>query len=292
MKAALTLSLCLAASLAAAASKPLCKLQDRQINESSGLAPAADSDRYFFTHNDSGDKARFFAVGTDGRTLLTVTVPGAKAVDWEDMAGRAAPNGKRYLYLGDIGDNNRVRSSVQVYRVAQPEVDPEQRGRLGTATGVVRYELKYEGGAQNAESLLVSPEGRLYVVTKSGSGSGVYAAPAPLRAEGVNLMRKIASISFLALPATTRTLQDHVRKLLATGGAISPDGKRVVVCTYTDAYEWKIEGDLAAAFRTKPRHIPLPGMKQAEAICYTQDSKAMLAGSEGVGAPVYRLPLP
>ena len=61
--------------------------------------------RLLWAHNDSGDTARVFAVGRDGRDRGTVTVSGATAIDWEDIALGPAPHGKPYLYAGDIGDN-------------------------------------------------------------------------------------------------------------------------------------------------------------------------------------------
>ena len=50
---------------------------------------------------------------------------GATAVDWEDIAAGPGPvSGVAYLYLADIGDNAKARTSVQVYRVREPLVNP------------------------------------------------------------------------------------------------------------------------------------------------------------------------
>src|SRR4051794_35721845 len=80
-------------------SRLLCSFNDPQINESSGIAAAGRSDDYFFTHNDSGDTARIFAVNRQGRTVATLNVPGARNVDWEDVAATHDGRGEPVLLL-------------------------------------------------------------------------------------------------------------------------------------------------------------------------------------------------
>ncbi len=58
---------------------------------------------------------RVFALDRRGRFQREVTVAGAEAVDWEDIAARG-----RTLYVGDIGDNLAARPDVTVYRFAEP----------------------------------------------------------------------------------------------------------------------------------------------------------------------------
>jgi hypothetical protein len=268
----------------------VCRFEDKRINEASGIAAAGRGGGYFFVHNDSGDRPQFFAVSQDGKTLATFRVPGAEAIDWEDMAAGRSEDGTRWLYLGDIGDNNRRRATVQVYKVREPQVDPSRAGVTADTEPAVRYEVKYPDGAQDAETLMVTPGGRLFIVGKSATGSNVYAAPVPLKAGETNTLAKIGAIQFAALPSTPKGVRDHVLKLLATGGAIAPSGDHVTVRTYTDAYEWTVpKGDIGAAFKSRPRHFPLPEMKQGEAITYSTDGKALLTCSEGENAPVYRL---
>ena len=49
-----------------------------------------------------------------GRSIADLDVPGAEAVDWEDMRGRAR---RRSPVLGDIGDNRACARTIDVYRV-------------------------------------------------------------------------------------------------------------------------------------------------------------------------------
>lgn len=271
--------------------KQLGRLQDPAVQESSGVASSSRSDRFFFTHNDSGDSARFFAVDMSGRTVATFQVPGAKNVDWEDMARTRDERGRSVLYFGDIGDNTATRKSIQVYRVEEPEVNPDRPGQARSTGTAEVFTLQYPDGPRDAETLMADPSGRLYLVSKSPAGSTVYAAPHPLVAGKTNRLRPIGSIQFLFLPGGDGGVRTQLRRLLATGGAISPDGKRLVIRTYADAYEWDLPGgDVAAGLKGKARRVPLPAMQQGEAIAYTRDGRGLLTTTEGRKAPFFLVP--
>ncbi len=81
-------------------------------------------------------------------------------------------------------------------------------------------------------------------------------------------------------------------QLLFTAGDISPDGRHVALRTYTDVYEWAVPtgGDLAQAFSSEPAITPLPPTQQGEGLAYDRSGAALLTSSEGVDAPVHRLP--
>src|SRR5687768_689361 len=82
------------------------RIQDAQLNEISGIVESSVHPNVFFVHNDSGDSPRLFAVDRAGRLLaelLLETVP--LVIDAEDIALGPAPDGRRFLYLGDTGNN-------------------------------------------------------------------------------------------------------------------------------------------------------------------------------------------
>ena len=264
-------------------------LRDPEIKEASGISASTRADDLFFIHNDSGDTARFFAVDDHGCTqaVFDLADPGIIANDWEDMARGPEVDGSPTLWFADIGDNAARRTTVSMYRVAEPKVRrressadpavpcPPARARTVPATG---YELAYEDGPHDAEALLVDPRtGRLYIVSKVLTGDAtVYAAPAKLSRKRRNVLTKVATI-----PGLTNV----------TSGDIDPDGSRLVLRTYDAAYEFPIpNGDVVAAFAAPPRQIVLPRMPQGEAITYTRDSSAWVTSSEGAGSVVYRLP--
>ncbi|HEX9969415.1 MAG TPA: hypothetical protein VGB03_04690, partial [Acidimicrobiales bacterium] len=251
----------------------LARFQDPAVAESSGVSASSVSDDVLFTHNDSGDGARFYAVDRGGATVGSFTVAGAAADDWEDMARGLTADGRPALFFADIGDNFRRRPSVTVYEVAEPTLPGD-----GTAELVARHDLRYEDGSHDAETLLVDPRTRdLLVVTKDREGtSGVY------RADG-GLLRRVGEIR---LDRLVRRAGAYAKA--ATAGDVAPDGRRVVVRTPFEAFEWEVgdDGVVAAVART-PRRIPLPQTEQGEAIAYTRDGRSLVTTSEGVGAPVH-----
>jgi hypothetical protein len=244
----------------------LFRFADARITESSGLVAGSRSD-LLFTHNDSGDRARFFAVDRTGRTRATYTLRGVDARDWEDIARGPGST----LWLGDIGDNSSSRDrGLLVHRV------PEPAGTGSAALTPTTYRLRYDDGPKDAEALLVTPQGRVLVVEKTfGSAAGVYASDLPLRPGGaVNLLHRVAEV--------------HVP--MVTGGDLSPDGTRVVLRNYTAAYEWDVAGgDVIKAFGGEPERVPLPGSPQGEGIAYSRDGRSLLTSSEGKGGPVFEL---
>ena len=181
------------------------RLEDQRIFESSGLALSRRHQAVLWTHNDSGGEPALYAVGSDGRTLATLTLAGAEARDWEAMAAGRDDRGRPALFVGDIGDNNGVWPEVAVYRVAEP-------AELRDATvPAARYRLRYADGPHDAEALLVDPRSnRLYVATKEVAGGGLYRAPARLRTGQVNVLRRVARVP-----------------PVVTDGAWLPDGRGV-----------------------------------------------------------------
>lgn len=245
----------------------LCTLRDQRIAESSGLVSSSRDGELLFTHNDSGDTARIFEIDRTCRTRATFALDGVQARDWEDIS--RGPG--RTLWLGDIGDNSSRRTQgVLVHRVPEP----------GPAEGAVRlrpttFRLTYADGPHDAEALLVHPRtGQLLIVTKGFLGGGVYAAPLPLLPSAPNVLRRVGEVGVADV----------------TAGDISPDGSRVVLRSYTTAYEWDVRGDdVVAALGTDPVEIPLPRAPQGEGITYSADGRSLLTSSEGRGAPLQEM---
>ncbi len=267
-------------------------LADERIAESSGIAASSTYSHVFFTHNDSGDTARFFAVGPDGRTIATYDVQGAEAIDWEDMARATVPGREgSFLYVGDIGDNLRRRQDVTVYQLDEPDVDIDRDDVNQSVRPRVVTKLSYEDGPHDAETLFVPSRGQIGVITKELDGrSRVYLAE-PYSDNPT--LRRVATIDFTKIARPYR-ITDYApeSRLSATGGDVSPDGRRLVVRTYIEAFEWDISDGLESGLALKPTRVPLPWTRQGEAIGYTRDGNALLTTSEQVPAPVYLVALP
>lgn len=235
---------------------PAFELTGDRIDESSGLAYGGE---VLFTVNDSGDGPFVYAVDKEsGQTVAVTTYSDHGVRDVEALAGDASR-----LWVGDIGDNQRAREDVAVYRL-RPAVTADR------TVQAERFSLAYPDGAHDAETLLEYPTtGRLYVVTKSPLGGTVYAAPGRLSPDGTNRLREIADVPLI----------------LATGGVFLPDGEHVVLRNYSGAAVYSFPD-----FERVER-VPLPKQRQGEAVT-VDDTGHLYVSSEGGHAPVYRLPLP
>jgi hypothetical protein len=257
-------ALCLAPrAVAGERAEVLLRIGDPRVLESSGLAASRRHAGVLWTHNDSGDAARLFAIGRDGRVLAALRLAGVEARDWEALAVGRDDRGQPALLVGDVGDNLGVWPSVTVYRAAEP-------ARLrDAAVRAERYRLRYPDGPHDAEALLVDPRSnRLYLATKDEAGGSLYQAPAALRGDRVNLLRRVRRV-----PA------------LVTDGAFSPDGRLLVLRDYAAAHVFTASGRRLAT-------VELPLQLQGESIAFSADGRSLLAGSEGAGSEVWRVPLP
>lgn len=241
-------------------------ISSSQVNESSGIAPSRAYAGEYYTHNDSGDRARFFRVGSNGEIRGTYTLRGVLARDWEDMAS-ARIDGKNFLYFGDIGDNDSKYKSVLIYRVEEPNGTGNQE-----ISDFQIYEVTYPGGPRNAETLMVDPKtGDIWIVEKKTGSGSIYRLRKPGKSGKFKFERK-GSISFPDGLAPMRVI---------TGGAVAPDGKHLVLRTYAFAYEFPIPRKMESFLETTCSRVQTPPQVQGEAICYALDSNRLVTTSEG-----------
>lgn len=264
------------------------ELEDRAIDESSGIVASRRNPGLYWTHNDSGDGPFLYAIDGKGGKRGTWRVTGASALDWEDIAaGPGAQPGQSYLYVGDIGDNDKERREIIVYRIAEPVVMPaeaestqDDAEQTEPATAI---RLRYPDGKHDAESLVVHPiSGDLYLLTKTRSASSastIYKLAAPFSTSTINTLEKVGDIRTPGLfPG------------MITGADISPDGTKIILCDYFNAYEASLPDRSGGRFDDIWKQplliIKLGEREQGESVCYRLDGQAILATSEGRHSPL------
>jgi hypothetical protein len=256
------------AAARAATPQRVCTLGDDRLDEISGLAATGAG---YVLMNDGTDLAShrkiFFL---DGRCRVTraVSYP-SRPRDPEDLA--ITPDGT--VWVADIGDNDRSRSSVALWRLPR-----------GARTPTL-YRLAYPDGAHDAEAVVVTPAGRPVIVTKDPLNSGIYAPTGALKAGRTVPMERVG---VCRLSGTgTRNPFGFAGRAVVTGAALSPAGDRVVVRTYADAFEYDVSGGdvVAALTRGRPKTTALPDEPQGESIAYSRDGRSLLTVSETVRQP-------
>lgn len=270
------------------APKQIATLRDDAITESSGLAISQKNLGAFWTLNDSGGGAFVYAFDRQGNKLGAWSVKGAKNLDWEDLAIYVDSNdGESYLLIGDIGNNERARSEGIIYRVIEPKITNADRTssknnpRPTAAAEAIR--ISYPDQRRDAETLMVNQTtGDVYIVSKSLIGKAdIYKLPAPFDSKQKNVLQHIGQIGVPSFAPG-----------FLSGGAISPDGKRMVLTDYFALYEFVLPASAKSfdeIWNAKAEKIAVGERKQGEAVAYSTDGAAIFATSEKRPTPLIEI---
>ncbi len=121
--------------------------------------PAADSGT--FVNAETGDTWSF---GGDPDNV--------QALAWSE--GR--------LWVGDIGDPEAGRDFVVIFRLGPPD---------GDRSTYHAFDFEYEDGARDAQAMLISGRGNIYIVT-TGEDPGIYRAPSEPSRQSMNTLTRVA----------------------------------------------------------------------------------------------------
>ncbi|QNN23909.1 hypothetical protein HED60_17080 [Planctomycetales bacterium ZRK34] len=260
-------------------------LENKAINESSGLAVSRIHRDLYWTHNDSGNAPVLFAIGPNGEDRAMFTLVGLRARDWEDMAS-CTLDGKPYLLIGDVGDNQQTHQHGTLILVPEPDVKDIDHHRRAVIKPERLIHFVYEDGPANCEAIVVdAAAGKVLLIQKVALGAcGVYELPlSPPAAEdeAPNARRMYTA---------KRIGQSWIN--MVTGADLSHDGRRLIISTYGPSYELTRTGDetWADVFKKQPRRVDMPRRRQGESICYDTDGESLLLTSEKRPTPLWYIP--
>ena len=221
-----------------------------QLTEASGLAASRQFPGRLYHINDSGETGKFFITGMDGKDTRSVRINDFEPEDTEALSLGPCPGKDQIscLYIGDIGDNDVKRKSIEIVVV------DEVRNFSPTVKARSRLKLLYPDGPHDAESLAVHPNGDIYILTKEN--------PARLYKANPNAVQQTLT------PVTT--LQPGGKP---TDMTISDDGMRLLVLTYMDAVEYSMD------FKQQQK-IRLNFLQQQESVAYLPGSRSFIYSTE------------
>ncbi len=204
-------------------------LDNAALKEVSGMAASRRHPGVLYVHNDGSEAGTLvYAITEQGDTLATYQLADVEPEDVEAIAvGPGPEQGMHYLYLGDIG-SNEGRSSVEIYRVPEPEAQHQMKTQR--VKDVTTLRLEYPDGKYDAEALMVDSNQDLYIVTKNGKTgeSRVYRKAA---AADSTELEHVATLNFgQGLLGESKAV---------TGGDISAQGTEAVLRTYHSAFLWR-----------------------------------------------------
>lgn len=270
------------------------ELRAADLTEASGMAPSLANPGHYWLHNDSTNEARLFLVDETGDDAGSTHVLQGKNVDWEGMASFDW-NGRSWLLVADVGDNNARRESLTLYFIAEPALPFARRYPVHH-----QLELRFPDGPRDCEAVAVDPLTDSIVLLSKRD-------PIP-RLYTLNLHRAMVS------NAMTASFQGEVRSIPKVDGKsseadptrgpwasqptsmdISRDGRQIAVLTYHAAYVYqRMPGTgLVDTLNGSPAKLPVaPPLIKAEAVSFSLDGRRLLITTEKQPAPMLVATLP
>jgi hypothetical protein len=232
----------------------------RELREASGIAMSSRAPGVFWAHNDSGMPV-LVALEGSGAVRGRVQITGARVEDWEDVSVGPCGAGT-CVYVADIGDNDRIRPNITVYRAPEPAP-----GDRATARADV-LEAVYPDGPHDAEALFVTGPDDIFIVTKTAEErTALYRFPKPLR------------------PGTRARLErvTHVPVDRVTDADASPDGAWVVLRNHDELFLYATRDLLSGS--GMPRRVSLKALKepQGEGVTFGPNGTIHLVGEGNPG---------
>ena len=234
------------------------ELADPRILEASGMAPSRLADNLLWIVNDGGSGAMLFAADTSGRAVARFSVRGAKNKDWEDLAS-FVKNGRSYLLIADVGDNDARRKYCTLYFVEEPAAENNGDSESNVATVVWRTDFTYEDGPRDCESVAVDTvNDRVLLLSKRETVPSLYSLPLGRPGDDSKYRAtRVGKVSQIP-PPTPKDLLDNpifgAYVSRTTAMDIASDGGSALVLTYKCAYWYprKDGGTWETAFSKKP----------------------------------------
>ena len=242
----------------------LVEVEDKKMQELSGIAASANNPGMLWTINDSGNSNEVLLVDQKLKIKLICKLKGITNRDWEDITvGPGPEEGKNYVYVGDIGDNMALFQYKYVYRFEEPTPGKDESIEI---TNFDRITFQLPDKKKDTESLMIDPKTKnLYTISKRENPVHVYEIPYPYSTKDTVTARSIAAIPFTQIVAAD----------------FSPDGKELLMKNYENVYYWVIgNNDLKQVLNEKPFILNYTQEPQGESITFARDGSGFFTISE------------
>lgn len=287
------------------------------INEISGMHALHKSANYGnFVVIDDDISNKVFFIDRDGDTQGEVTLTGLTWADGECVTGYTDPSDDvSYLIIGEIGDNNSVRSPKKLHRFVEPTVtgsniaiaavDYETIECVFPATPTFTSTPGAGGILGDTEALFVDPiDDLIYIFTKREPRPRIYTLPLQDSYTGTQTFTYRGEVheSFVTLENTGPSQVSGGTYTGMTEACISRNGQFVLAKTYTDVYQFWREDTSIPWYTVMQEQTPIvdpnyvglgtgPAQEpQGEAMTFDAEDKGYYTTSEnGAGAvlPIY-----
>jgi len=235
----------------------------KKLEEASGLIASVNNPGYLWSQNDSGNAAEIYLLNDKAEIVMTCVLDGIKNRDWEDITiGPGPEEGKNYLYVAEIGDNEARYPYKVLYRLEEPLLSEEKV----TINKVDTIAIQLSDRVRDTETIMVDPLTKnFYILSKREEPIRLYEIAYPFAADTVT-----------AVELTTLPFKNIV------AACISPDGTEVLLKDYGHIYYWKRNNgeSISALLQTPATNLPYRPEPQGESIAWKLDGTGFYTLSE------------
>lgn len=232
------------------------KLPDK-LKEISGIT-LLPNDTSIYAINDSGNSNEIHVLNQDGEYLKSITIPGTKNIDWEDLTYDDHNN----LYIGDFGNNENDRRDLAIYKVAKLHSDQPVIDKISF---VLEDQKKFppKKSKRNFDiEAFVYVNDHFYLFTKNRSSDF----------DGIVKLYKLKAQSENQIAKLIDTYQfcDDPKDCFISGAAIDKDKNKIALLTYNKVFLLSnFEKD--DFFKGSITKLKLGNRSQKEGICFVND---------------------
>ena len=247
------------------------KLTHSKLKEISGLERSSLHD-IIWSHNDSGGKGIIYGLNDSGKIICNLILKDINNRDWEDIS-YGFIEGKNYIFVGDIGDNDKTYQTKYIYYFEEP---------LNLKDTIIindvnRIEFKYPTSNYDSECLMFDPISKdLIVISKRETNEKVFSISYPYNNNDIVIAEYKTELKI----GSSDNLLSWV-----TAGDISEDGKHILIKNYTNVYYWERGTDLYNTLNGSGQDIvnyKLASEPQGESICWEDNISGFYTVSEEV----------
>ncbi len=242
-------------------------IDNASLKEASGIASSRRNPAILWSHNDSGDKSRLFALTTSAKLAGIYNIKNAENRDWEDICTGIIDNAP-YIFVGDIGDNDAKYDIKTIYKIPEPWIDENQNFINDEIKGAEKIRFRYPDGQRDAETLMFDNKtSDLFVVSKREDSVHVYRLEYPQSTTEIIIPEHVATLPYK----------------MVVSGDISPNGSEILLKNYQTVYYFqRADGEsVAEALLKTPKiisqYITEP---QGEGICFDASGEGFYTISE------------
>jgi hypothetical protein len=229
-------------------------IKAKKLDEPSGLLVSKKYPNILWSHNDSGDKARLYAL--DSKTLKLVKkikIKKADNIDWEDITYH-----KGNIVIGDFGNNKNKRKDLTLYTIKEPNPYTDKKAKvIKTQTFIFSDQKTSRLKRKNFDcEAMFSFNDELYLLTKHRADNNTT----------LYHLKGSCAEKIVSFPLDRRVT-----------GADS-DGKQIVILTYGSLYLFEPKKIDSNFFKDGFRSKELEHVGQVEGVAL--DGKALHVISE------------